>query len=304
MVNKKIGQVVSIPVENASKTPEPGEVVVLDEDMFGPEGALSGLSGSIESTDKEVNINIENVDEITFQLGPVPGAPEEVILEDEDEDDDEVSEEIQEAEDDEPVDDWGWEKSHGTKDFLQWLQKMISGVPAHSGRDTTGIERAFSYFKKLDSEISRAMSRDFKREIDAAKAEEARKVINDGMDRLVTRLDKLRKKYKKKTAEDVSGTLVKRAETSFTGGMTVNVPYFISFIARACVNATVSSGKDMGETFDTLNKEYKLDKREKAQVIQLVRDMGYPLYVDRLRMKDGKLEFDDDEAEHLSQYRG
>jgi hypothetical protein len=90
----------------------------------------------------------------------------------------------------EDIDDWNWEKG-GTAKFLDWLQTRFKSIPQHSGSDTTGIERAISYFERLNVEISRAMKKDYKREIDAAKAEEARAEIMKGLERLLDRLEKL-----------------------------------------------------------------------------------------------------------------
>jgi hypothetical protein len=58
----------------------------------------------------------------------------------------------------------------------------------------------------------------------------------------------------------------------------------------------------MKDTFVKLAKEYKLDRREKVQVIQLIKDMGYPLVLDRLRVFEGKLEMNNPEGEFTSQF--
>lgn len=308
MVNKK-AQMINIPIseedledssmgdlmEGLTKVPMPGDSFIIEDD----EG-YDNLEDFEDSDSANVNID---TDEVTFNINVIPGAPEDVVLDDDDDDDGEeagVEEEIIEE-----INSWDWEKSHGTGKFLKWLKSMIEGIPSHSGSDTTGVERAIAYFEKLNVEISKAMRRDFKREIDASKAEEARSMIEDGLKRLNERLEKLRtKKFKKakKKADQEHDGLVKNAETSFTGRIQVNVPYFISFIARACIETSVQAGKDMAETFTKLGTEYKLDKREKVQVIQLIKDMGYPIVMDRLRINEGKLDLTDTDGEFLSQY--
>ena len=45
--------------------------------------------------------------------------------------------------------------------------------------DSTGLEKAISYFEALDREITKAMRTDFKNEIDSAKAERAREQSDD-----------------------------------------------------------------------------------------------------------------------------
>lgn len=301
MTNVKNAQEIAalpfMPQGGISITPETGDVVMLDDSGEG----LEGLMGAGHE-DQPVEVKIVNDGEITFNIGAIPGAPDDVVLEDEDDLPKVVEEVISEPE--EPVDDWEWEKSHGVKTFLNWMQKMIDGIPKHSGKDTTGLERAIAYFERLNAEISRAMRKDFKREIDAAKAEEARGLIEDGLKRLRSRLDKLMdKKYKKsKKAGTNEYGFVKNAETTMTGQMTVQVPYFISFVARTCIDSVVQGGKDMKDVFIKLAKEYKLDKREKVLVAQLIRDMGYPVTIDRLRITDGVLDMSDGEGEFHKQY--
>ena len=274
MSNKKNAQLIEFPIPIPS--PE-GEPVVLDEP--------------------------QEDEEIIFTIGLVPGAPDEVILGEPDEDEEE-DEELQEIimEEPEEIDDWNWEKSHGVGKFLHWLKHMIDNTPNHDGKATTGVERALSYFKRLDTEISRAMSKDFKREIDFAKAQEARNLIRDGLNKLNDRLKKLLEKENKKKAFE-KNDLIKEAETSTTGNIQRVVPYIISFIARACIDASVQGGKDMKDTFEKLGKEYTLDKREKVQVIQLIKDMNYPLTIDRIRILDGVLDINDGEGEWIKGYQ-
>jgi len=249
-----------------------------------------------ESLDQFFNDIVEEVDtwseendgnpepkEIFFKLDLIPGAAEDDFVE---EDEEEVVEEVVEAE---PVDAWDWEKQGGTHSFLDWIQKMFEGIPKHTGKDTTGVERAISYFERLDKEISSAMKKDFKREIDAAKAEQAREEISKGMESLVDRLEKLRsKKFRKrkgKKASELFG-ITKEAETTTTGKIVVTVPYFISNIARTCIETTVQAGKDMEECFNKMADQYDLDNREKFQVVTLIKDMGYPLLLDRVNFGD------------------
>jgi hypothetical protein len=226
-------------------------------------------------------------DEYVFKLSLVPGADDEEV--------EEIPEEPVEMDEktNTPLDSWDWEGHGGPGKFLNWLQGMFQSIPKHSGQDTTGVERALAYFQRLDTEISRAMKKDYKREIDAAGAEKARSEIETGMERLMERLEKLRakkfKRYQKsKKASDAFG-LVKEAETSTTGKIIISVPYLISNIARTCIESTVQGGRDMEEAFTKLAEDYKLDKREKFQVAQLIKDMGYPILLDRLNFGDEKL---------------
>jgi hypothetical protein len=227
----------------------------------------------------------QDEDDLVFMLPDVPGAPDAEEIEINEDGDIEVGEE-----DDKDVevehDPWNW-ASRGMGNFLNWLKEMVDGVPRHSGYDTTGLEKAIAYFEALDKEITKAMRQDYRNEIDAAKAERAREQIETGLERLVDRLEKVKStkykrhaKKKKSWAENVG--LIKEAQkaTNITG-ITITVPLLISRIARVCINGMVSAGHDLEDLFASQVKEYNLDKREQAELSQLLADMGYTVWQDR-----------------------
>ena len=222
-------------------------------------------------------------DDVVFVLPKIPGAQDDsdILV-------DEPSEiEVEEPKDVEISDDpWDWH-SKGAANFLGWLKSMMDGVPSHTGRDTTGLEKAISYFEALDKEITRAMRSDYKNEIDAAKAEMAREQIEKGLDRLVDRLEKVRvskfpRGKKSKKAGEVENGLVKEAQkTTHVGGIIITVPLLISRLARVIINGMVSGGHDSEDMFKKLSKKYDLTKREQAELLQLLADMNYPVRRDR-----------------------
>ncbi len=189
---------------------------------------------------------------------------------------------------------WDWE-SKGAKGFLAWVKTRINDVPKHSGYDTAGLERAVSYFERLDNEISKAMRLDLEGELDADQIEHVRTQIEKGLEMLNDRIDKVKesKKGKKKTkkrADDESGSLVKEAQ-KITGvqGIYVTVPLLISRVARVCINGMVSGGHDIEDLYARQVKKYKLSEREQAETMQLLSDMGYALRQDRGFMPDDDL---------------
>jgi len=222
--------------------------------------------------EEQVEISIP-AEDVIFVVDKIPGAPEAEEIEEEEADEEVII-------DEEASNEWKW--SHC--EFIDWLKKMIEGVPKHSGYDSTGLEKAISYFEALNKEISRAMRTDFKNEIDSAKAEKAREQIEEGINRLLERLERVTaQKYKRKKkgwAEELG--FVKEAQKhTKINGITITVPLLISTIARICINGTVSAGHDIEDMFEKLCKEYSLDKREKLELNQLLRDMGYPIRGDR-----------------------
>lgn len=178
---------------------------------------------------------------------------------------------------------WDWE-SKGAQGFITWVKERLSDVPKHSGYDTAGIERAISYLEKLDAEISKAMRLDLDGELDADKIEEVRSKIDDGVERLNDRLDKVKTKRKgKKTKKaELESNLVKEGQKSTRiDGIVITVPLLISRIARVCINGSVSAGHDLEDLFHKQVKAYKLNDREQAEVVQLLADMGHPMRQDR-----------------------
>lgn len=169
-------------------------------------------------------------------------------------------------------DPWKWT----IKQFLPWLQDKMKSIPKHTGFETSGVERALSYLYALDKEISKAVRQDINNEIAVEHVEKARDEIYNGISRLEDRLEKLQSKKhpnkRKKRAEEAE-ELIKNAMKS--ARFEVNVPIFISFIARVIINSSVSAGKDAEDIFNKLVERYKLDKREQVSVLQVLQDMGF-----------------------------
>lgn len=184
---------------------------------------------------------------------------------------------------------WDWSK-RGPKGFIVWVKERCDDVPKHSGFDTAGLERAIAYLERLDSEVSKAMRNDIDGELDANQIEKVRAVIDNGIERLQDRLDKVKKskkKPKKKKADGNYDGLVKEAQ-KITGvqGVFVTVDLLTSHIARVCINGMVSAGHDIEDMFERQASYFSLNKRERAQVIQLLDDMGYAMRRDRGYMPD------------------
>jgi len=264
---------------------------------------------------------LEVVLEIEFdgvKDGKLPGAPnsEEPIMvvepslevEESSNKDEENAMDQNDAKKSKKSDRWDWE-SKGATGFIVWVKERFETVPKHSGYDTAGLERAVSYLEKLDSEISKAMRLDLEEELDANKVEEIRAKIEDGIERLQDRLDKIKKTKKdsrKKRSSDETKSFIKEAQ-KITGvqGVYIIAPLFASRIARICINGTVSAGHDISDMFQKQKTKWKLTDREQAEVMQLLADMGYPLREDRGYMPDDDVDISSsDNLEWSANYRG
>jgi hypothetical protein len=199
---------------------------------------------------------------------------------------------------------WDWE-AHGAHGFVAWIKQRLDEVPKHSGYDTAGIERAMAYLERLDSEISKAMRLDLDGALDANKIEEVRAKIDDGIERLHDRLDKVRsKKGKRKKKAEMDELLVKEAQKIPTiSGIVITVPLLISRIARVCINGTISAGHDTEVILRDQCEKYKLNLRERAEVEQLLFDMGFPVRKDRGYLPDEDIDATDGKYDHMSQYQ-
>lgn len=226
-----------------------------------------------------LHVDQESDGDVVLTLDKIPGGlDQEDIVEE--------AIEVEEPEEVEVSDDpWAWT----VKGFIPWLSKMMQGVPTHSGKDTVGLERAMAYLEALDKEISRAVRNDLNNDIAIDAVEKARDEIQRGLERLEDRLEKVKatkypRKGKKKTkkAEEEHDALVKEAQkATHVGGIVVSVPLFISYVARLLINGMVSGGHDIEDMFKKADQKFKFTDREKAEVMQLLSDMNYPVRRDR-----------------------
>lgn len=220
----------------------------------------------------------EDAMEVVFKLPTLPGSDADMPLEVSTDDPIEVESKGKKEKDDnkavdlEVMDPW---KSPAPGDILAWVHERLQNLPRHSGRETTGIERTIAAMKRINSEISKAISNDYDGKVDIARLENARKEIFDGIRRLEEAKEKLDSGYKgKKVAVDENG-LVKEGKQDRIGGIMITVPILISRIAKVCINSMVSGGHDIERTFDSQVKEWNLDKREQAELMELLENMGY-----------------------------
>lgn len=236
------------------------------------------VEGNIHISSEDEDVDFEATKEFEFTLPKVPGS-------DSDDDIEEPAElTVHEDDDKVQVEDDPWKWTHSK--FLHWLQDKLKNIPKHNGKDISGLEKAIAYLKYLENECSKASRSDIKNEINTEQLEKARKEMYDGLDRLELRLEKIESikkpgKKKKKASEEADGFIKQAKSIHFE----VNVPYFISLLARICINSSVSAGHDIEEIFEDLVKKYELTKQQKLEVVHLIEDMGYAsVWRDRSKM--------------------
>jgi len=235
-----------------------------------------------DSEESEIEVGSEPV-QLVLTLDKIPGG-----LNQEDMVEEPESIEVEEPEE-VTVNDDPWDWGGSAKNFLPWLSKMMQGIPIHSGKDTAGLERAIAYLEAVDREISKAVRTDLNNDIAIESVEQARDEIQRGLERLEDRLERVKSskypkknKGKKKKSEEEQTYLVKEAQkATHIGGIMITVPLFTSYLARVCINGMVSAGHDIEDMFTKLANRYKLSDRERAELVQLLSDMNYPMRRDR-----------------------
>lgn len=213
-----------------------------------------------------------DAEEVLGELGKrIPGV--EIMLVDEDDDEDEKETD--------------WENDKDPQHFIAYISSAYpGGIPKHDGTSTLGCEAAMNYLKKLDKEISMALRAD----IDGVlkphlkELEDIRINLNNDINMLSDHAKELRKKRNKKKADQEDLDMVKEAELSKTAStpkIQVVVTAFERAIAGIITNASISSGKPPETVFEFLKKKYSLDEREELSILQILKDMGHPIFKDR-----------------------
>jgi len=177
---------------------------------MGPPNAVLLVEDAADDEGFEVKEDL--LDDSSFDLnipeGMLPGALEMVIVQPEDE------EEARPRT-------WSDDGDHG--DFLSYLFNRMKGIPHHSGQTTVGCEKAISYLKKLDKEISKAIQSDDDNVIDEGEAETIRDTIHDYIEKLEAAYDGLvtKKRRRKKAGWSMGKKIVARLGSN-------NVEYYAS----------------------------------------------------------------------------
>ena len=265
-------------------------VEIIDSEESEP--VLEMVDSGESQPDVIIEISVPDFDKIPGAPGGAVDPVEPVIVVEDENGDKDKDKDKEEDENDarkgKPAGKWDW-KSKGAEGFLEWIKERFSSVPTHSGYDSAGLERACSYLEKLDAEISKAMRLDIDGELDANKIEEVRSKIDKGLSSLQKRLDQVKKSKKKKADIEVYDEEIKK-EAQKSANIVVTVPLFISTLARILINGTVSAGHDTKDMYNKLCKKYDLKPRERLELMQLMRDMGFPLRGDRGLWDDEELD--------------
>lgn len=199
-----------------------------------------------------------------------------------------------------------WLESKKPEQFVQFLDEQMSRIPSahHSGGNQSLMERSLFQWKRLNQYCSEAMRNDFDGVLDVEAVDKKRQDIERNMDALQGALDQLNEmkktrrnqKRKMRRASD-DEEMVKEATAPHFNGFSMVMTPFQRAIAGALINGVIAGGQDMEELWDKVSKKYNMDSREKLEILQIISDMGYPTFKDRLRVDE-----DEDPSEGLGEW--
>lgn len=113
----------------------------------------------------------------------------------------------------EPTKETNWEEDGDPEKFIEYAVTKLKAIPPHTGQTTVGCEKAMSYLRKLDKEISKAIQNDESNVIDEQKAEKLRDKIHEYIDLLedaYADLNSKKRKKKKKASFSLGKSVVAR----------------------------------------------------------------------------------------------
>jgi hypothetical protein len=225
--------------------------------------------------------------------------------------------------------DTDWENDGDYSKFRPYFERRFHDVPKHSGNTIPGCERACSYCKDLQRELSSTMRKDLKGELDEAWADDMYKKLNDNVDRLGKQIDKLRAGQKASdrvfasaevrliaegkcdkcpgdvpTWHDVENDRVVCLKCNAIVGseglekiantpkVNLMVSAFENAIVGSLINGACSGGKNIEDLYHKLETKYKFTDREKLAIPALLASYGYPMILDRVKIEDNNDEND------------
>lgn len=139
------------------------------------------------------------------------------------------AEEISQLVSDEPKRTTTWEDDGDHSKFIEYVVRRLQSIPHHSGQTTVGCEKAMSYLRKLDKEISKAIQSDEDNVIDEATAERIRDKIHDFISQLEDAYYELTSEKRKRRKKASSFSLGKTIYARINDGK--NIEYFASVTA-------------------------------------------------------------------------
>lgn len=185
-----------------------------------------------------------------------------------------------------------WLSSGKPEHFMVFLVNEMKRFPKPS--DVVGniskIEQGLGQWKRLNAYVSRALREDYHGTLDVGFVDKARSLIEQNIEQLenmidgINQLKKNRRQIRKRRGEEEGEGITKEGTAPHFSGFQMVITPFQSAISRALINGVVSGGRNMEELWEDVKKKYKMTDREELEIVQILADLGYPQFKDRLRV--------------------
>jgi len=152
------------------------------------------------------------------------------------------------------------------EDMLKRFLEALRGAPQICANSVSSIKRAMAYFANLQDKIENVVVQDAEKGALSLDNLQTLDGICEAADMTCSQL--------KQAANRVH--IIKQAAKAAKFVYTVDP--FLFAIARLCVNAKVSNGKNIEEVFGKCKELYSINEREVLALRQLISDMGYPVH--------------------------
>lgn len=175
--------------------------------------------------------------------------------------------------------------------FLEYVNSQYPhNIPSHDGSSILGCERAITFLKKLSDEIRRNIRTDedgdLEHQIDDL--EKINTSILADIYTLNAHMKKLDKRLRDQTKKASIPEQYMTKSASTPSNVVITVDPFIRAITGILVNSVVSAGKSFEEVYDYLCEKYEITEREELMILQVLMDMGQPIFKDRGSLKTQK----------------
>lgn len=187
-----------------------------------------------------------------------------------------------------------WRNTGKAELFPDHLERELQRIkpPSSIRGNRAEMERARGQWTQLCGDISRVLRKDYDGvlnvdDIDAKRQHIERYIeeLDNALDGITEMMRKRKQMKRRRRAEDEGEGLVKEAGTATLG---VFITPFERAIVGALINGVVSGGRNIEELYTEAKKKYDITPREELSVFQILSDMGYANFRDRLRLGDNE----------------
>ena len=191
---------------------------------------------------------------------------------------------IEKEEDEDQYKEKTYEDDGNLEKFHEYLAKKYEGIPRHDGESVAGCERAVVYLDKLDREISKNIREDDEHVLDIDVMSEYQQKILKDIIILKDHIKKLKRKFKDNANEEKKSAMVDSEfvkEAAGTVKLYVCITPFTRAVCGILINSVVSAGKPFDKVYEYLVGKYSITPREELEILQVLTDMGQPVFKDR-----------------------